>query len=338
MTIQINPGEENINKSLEIVDGNVLHDRIGIYHNADLDGICCAAIMKKKYPDILLIGMDHGDELPENPNHLPVILCDLSLPIHKIEKLAKSSNYEFLWIDHHVSTIRNYENLALLIKDCKPILQAQEKGSFRLVYDERCSACELTWFELFGVELTMPEAIIRIGDYDAHRREENEYRWNTETLPFQYGMRMLCKEVATFPAQLLDTTRDAIDLINTVMNSGRVLLKYEDSKNVVLMKKAFDVIYCGYTAICLNIPNGNENMFKSVYKESVYDLMITFCFDGGEWIITLFSNKKDVDCSHIVSRYSNSGGHKGAAGFRTKNFEDFIFDCSGPVMKGIKHQ
>lgn len=46
-----------------------------------------------------------------------------------------------------------------------------------------------------------------------------------------------------------------------------------------------------------------------------YDILIGFVFNGHEWRYSLRSTK--VDCSKVAMQYGG-GGHKGAAGFNTK--------------------
>lgn len=59
----------------------------------------------------------------------------------------------------------------------------------------------------------------------------------------------------------------------------------------------------------------SSNDFNSV--EGEYDLYIGFSFNGESWTYSIRSNKDSVDCSEIASNYGG-GGHKGAAGFRSK--------------------
>ncbi len=57
-----------------------------VYHSRDLDGYCSGAIVKKKYPDAVLIGFDYGQGLQKLIELIPkgedTIMVDVSLPIH----------------------------------------------------------------------------------------------------------------------------------------------------------------------------------------------------------------------------------------------------------------
>ena len=81
-----------------------------IYHKADLDGVCSAAIVHKEYPNCELYGMDYGDGF--NWDRLigvdRVIMVDFSLPLHSMKRLENS--IDFIWIDHHRSAIVKFDS------------------------------------------------------------------------------------------------------------------------------------------------------------------------------------------------------------------------------------
>ena len=71
-----------------------------IYHSADLDGYSSAAIVKRKYPFVELIGYDYGkpmtaiDAIPDGEDIIIVdvsICMDKAFPMREMEALAKRS-------------------------------------------------------------------------------------------------------------------------------------------------------------------------------------------------------------------------------------------------------
>ena len=101
-----------------------------LWHRADFDGVCSAAIAKKFVPDAELHGIDYGDEFPwdkvrpgpdavetepwasnrkvveSHPGYSiaefprrTVYLLDFSLPPEDMKKLAACC--DLVWIDHH---------------------------------------------------------------------------------------------------------------------------------------------------------------------------------------------------------------------------------------------
>ena len=72
------------------------------YHSADLDGHCSGAIVKHKYPECELIGINYGDEFPWDDLDIddPIYMVDFSLqPFDQMIKLGK--HFNLIWIDHH---------------------------------------------------------------------------------------------------------------------------------------------------------------------------------------------------------------------------------------------
>lgn len=245
---------------------------IGIYHSADLDGFTSGAIIKRKYPDAKMIGYNYGEELnlPTNYNGEPIIMADVSVSIPKMMELAKISNNQFTWIDHHKSVIDEFVGFCVsrssygLTKD----LSIYNYGGIKAVLKVGISACEITWKYLFPDE-PMPRAILLLGEYDTWRREDNK-RWENEIIPFQFGMRSICNSVETFPSYLFG---DNDEIIDTIIEKGKAIIKYQSMVHEHLFKNAFEYEFEGLRAICMNIGGVNSEAFKSVYDESKHDIM-----------------------------------------------------------------
>ena len=117
---------------------------ICVHHSRDLDGYSSGAIVKKKFPDAILIGYDYGQELMLGDNNLAehnVIMIDVSLDtMEQMFELAKKCK-SLTFIDHHISAIRKYE----AIKDQAP-------ANFIAVLENGIAACEGGWKYLFPNE------------------------------------------------------------------------------------------------------------------------------------------------------------------------------------------
>lgn len=288
---------------------------IGIYHNRDLDGFCSGAIIKKKYPDATMIGFDYGDSLSDLidsiPKGEPIIMADVSLPMAGMMNLAQHSNWQLTWIDHHISAINDFKKVT------------EEREVFcNVVLDISHSACEGAWSYLFP-SLEMPVMVTLLGEYDTWRNE-NPSRWSDEILPFQFGMRVWCNSLETFPHWWLNqqspSPHDISEktFIRDTISQGKTILKYQSQINAAQCKKAaFEIEFEGLRAICLNGGGFNSDVFKSVYDESKHDIMMPFQFDGKQWTISLYTTKDEVDCS-VIAKSKGGGGHKKAAGFQVK--------------------
>ena len=273
---------------------------IGIYHSRDLDGFTSGAIIKRRFPDAILIGYDYGQpfdfSLIENEQ---VIMADVSLPMEQMILLAGKSS-SFTWIDHHISAIKEYQS--------QP---AFELLPIETVLDSKLSACELTWNYLFPDE-EMPRGIKYLGEYDTWRND-NKDRWENEILPYQFGMRLRCSSPHTFPWESVVGFLDVAEEYNIIFE-GKIILKYQSHQNQRACNSSFECEFEGLRAICLNGGGFNSEAFKSVYDEEKHDIMMPFQYNGKFWVISMYTTK-DIDCS-VIAKSRGGGGHKKAAGFQ----------------------
>ena len=83
----------------------------GFYHSADLDGHCSGAVIKLKYPNCEMIGINYGDEFPWDSisENDVVIMSDFGLqPFEDMLKLNDKCN-QLIWIDHHITAMDEYD-------------------------------------------------------------------------------------------------------------------------------------------------------------------------------------------------------------------------------------
>jgi oligoribonuclease NrnB/cAMP/cGMP phosphodiesterase (DHH superfamily) len=280
---------------------------IGIYHNCDLDGFCSGAIIKKKYPEAKMVGHDYGIEFDFDRIDGPVIMADISLPMKDMVELASKSGWKLTWIDHHISAIKDYSEYT---KDSESFCIA--------VLEDGIAACEGTWKYLFP-DQDMPLSVKLLGEYDTWRNGD-KVKWEDEILPFQYGMRLRCNSVDTFPSYILESD----DHVWDVIEEGKTVIRYQSQTSELQCKTAaFETEFEGLRAICLNGGGFNSNAFESVYNESKHDLMIPFQWKKDKWVVSLYTTKDEVDCS-VLAKSKGGGGHKKAAGFQVSDISFLI--------------
>ncbi len=299
-----------------------------IHHSRDLDGYSSGAICKLKYPDAKLIGYDYNQPIPWDkiPEGEEVIMIDVSLSMPDMEKLAIHCKH-LTWYDHHISAIDDFfiyfskkvnelkrEELELSCGGGGLIVQTPTyKITTKLQVG--IAACEIAWEDLFAGEL-IPKAIKLLGEYDTWRKSDIE-RWENEILPFQFGMRMLCTSPETFPKDFLSSGISMREIEPTI-EDGQLILNYQRQNNERACRSSFEIIFEELRAICLNAGGVNSDAFKSVYDEDKHDIMIPFSFNGREWNCSIYSTKKDIDCSAIAKKYGG-GGHFSASGMKLSN-------------------
>jgi oligoribonuclease NrnB/cAMP/cGMP phosphodiesterase (DHH superfamily) len=292
-----------------------------IFHSYDLDGWMSAAIVKLWYTDhvkvgkftaldsIDFIGYNYGQPIPDLSGYDRVVMCDISFPKEEMLKLWETKGLNFIWIDHHVSAIKEMENAhENIISGAYPI-QGLRNVKF--------AACELTWQYFFPDE-PMPKAIEYLGIYDSWRNEDKEL-WNSIIMPFQYGMRLYTNSFESFPIEVLTSDNEIPETIKT----GYIVLHYQNQQNEKSCKiSAFEREFEGLRAIMLNNGGANSQLFQSVYDESKHDIMMSFVYTGKHWTFSIYSIKPNIDCS-VLAKKHGGGGHKGAAGFQTSH-EQFL--------------
>ena len=213
----------------------------------------------------------------------------------------------FVWVDHHKSAIEEFYRCEAADRDyvitpCWMLL-------FR-----RVRACGGTC--LAGSHC--PRLFAFLGS--TIRRGFGSDAWNDITLPFQYGMRLRCNSLDTFPGRFLFA--DSLSkLIGNTITTGQICLDYQRQQNRILCRRAFVAEIMGYKAICLNMPDVSSLTFESVYDPAVHDLMIGFTVGTSHCGYSLRSDK--IDCSEIARAFGG-GGHKGAAGFAIEGTDPMV--------------
>lgn len=269
-----------------------------VYHKSDLDGKCSAALVRLlQDKPVDSVPMDYSDTLRDLSGR-SVVMVDFSLqPFEKMWDLKKVAS-NLIWIDHHKTAI-----------DASKV--DTELGTF----DEACkglrrvgqAACRLTW-EYYS-QNSIPDFVELLSLYDVWDHNTDE-----RALPFQYGMRLQdCGPGDEIWGKLLGDEM----LLDSIIDDGDIVLRYQKKQNVAYAKAfSYTVQFGKYLALVCNAGMANSQLFDSVFDLEAHDLMLIYCrAPTGEWKVSLYSTKDDVDCGLLAKRY-DGGGHKGAAGFQ----------------------
>ena len=261
--------------------------KIGVYHDGDLDGKACAAVMMKAGITELIpwdYHYNHRDLVDMDFDEM--YMCDISLPQPLMDELNQKG--KFVWIDHHKSVAHyDYDGL----------------------FDTSLSACELTWKYFF--DEPMPDVLLLLGKYDTWRKEPCKYTWN-DALAFQMGMRIPDGNVIKRIRWMLQppTTDYTVNTINPVMNNGDMIIRYQEMMDAKACENAFRTLFLGYDTIVCNGLRANSNAFKTAGEAEIYCSYVQI--KRHLYRYNLYSTA--VDVSEIAKSFGG-GGHKGAAGF-----------------------
>ncbi len=267
-----------------------------IYHIADHDGKGSAAIVKRKFPEIELFGLNHDMEIPYDDirRHDKIIICDIALPLEFMFELNESR--DLTWIDHHASVITEYD-------------EAMKKGNRKEIKGLRrigTAALCLTW-EYYHPGQEAPEGVKLLGLNDIFDLRDPRVR------PFEYAFQSLGVNRPTDATwdSLLDGSMNIAEMVE----KGEAVLSWIRTRNIRLSHSmAFDSEYMGYKCICANMPQGYSEFFDSVEGIKDYDFMCNFFMNKrGTWNLSFYTSKDNVDVSKIAATFGG-GGHVRAAG------------------------
>ncbi|MBQ8870144.1 MAG: hypothetical protein IJ019_02065 [Alphaproteobacteria bacterium] len=278
-----------------------------IYHIADHDGKGSAAIVKSVYPEIELMGLNHDMEIDyeEIEKHDKIVVCDISLPVDYMFKLSQEK--DFVWIDHHISVIEQYENM-LKAQNLEPIKGIRRVGTAAMI---------LTW-EYFYPNKQLPLGIKLLGLNDIFELKDKRVR------AFEYAMQAIGVNRPTDKVwkEVIEDTMD----IPSMVEKGKAILSYIRNRNFRLVRaEAFVSEFEGYTCICANIPQGYSEFYDSLDNIKDYDVMINFFMNKKNcWNLSFYTAKDNVDVSKIAEKFGGGGHAKAAGASSLKELPEFL--------------
>jgi len=210
--------------------------------------------------------------------------------------------HTIVWIDHHISAIKDSIELAYAIYNGKR--------------DDKYAACELTWMHYFP-HIKIPELVRLLGRYDCfgHKGTEEELK----VLEFQYGARTIIDNTDEAYKNLViargngDWSFDS-DLCDDIHLQGKAIYKYLCTEAKQTYKNIFPIELDGHKFACVNQNRFNPINFGIDYHKDGFDGFACFWFANGKYNYSLYNDNGNVDCS-LIAKNRGGGGHKGASGF-----------------------
>ena len=183
--------------------------RIGIHHKDCLDGTASAAILLKKFPEILLRPLSHhytedtlGEIVKEIDSKTIVYIVDFSLREDHTEKLLEKAD-EVINIDHHIGAEEKLRALDT------------QYENFTYVFNNNRSGASLAW-EYFYDRKTIPELVLLIEDGDIGKFEfPDKTKWSGGVL----------MPLMNQPAKVLELFEKPIQ---TILSEGKVATDFMD--------------------------------------------------------------------------------------------------------------
>jgi oligoribonuclease NrnB/cAMP/cGMP phosphodiesterase (DHH superfamily) len=262
------------------------------YHD-DMDGRCAGAIVYKFFGEGDFFRINYKDDFPFDkimPGEM-VVIEDFSLQKDgEFERLLQITD-KVIWIDHHKTAIEKHKNLEYL----------------HGIRQDGIAGCELTW-KHFYPDVPVPTVVQMLGDYDIWA-----FKYGEKTNFLQTGIRLYdTNPKSEMWNYWLNPDCNPIEEIE----AGKIALKYRNGYYAGLVKSwSFLTEFEGYKVIACNAGSVSSQLFDTITDD--YDLMMSFCFDGKQWTLSIYTKKDDIDCSELAKK-NGGGGHRKAAGFQCK--------------------
>lgn len=277
---------------------------IVIYHANCCDGLSAAGISKYFLNKLGILDLEfhagrYDREAPELSGYT-IYFVDFSYKLDVVEKLLQDN--DIILIDHHKSAI---EGLAPL--------EGHPNMKFHISRDNTQSGTGLAW-SYFNPTQELPEPLKYVQDRDI-------WEWKyPNSRPYLTALELMDRSLESYCAwvEMLITSSDITDHINTLVNTGNTLLAYQDTVHDSIIKSGLKFLpFAGFPKVpVINCPGlfvsdiGNK-LFKEydapfVVLWEVLDKGLKICFR---------SSYEREDVSRIAQEVDASGGgHHAAAG------------------------
>lgn len=291
-----------------------------VYHN-DADGKCAGFWVRElAYAKELAyvteyigyIRMDYGRKFPFDKikKNETVYIVDYSIEPSEMDKLLKITP-NVTWIDHHISAIKKYENYD---KEIRGVRYNGVAGCMlTYCYLKHMTNSGIGDIKPFEESMTedAPMFTKLIADYDVWT-----FKYGHSTKEFHAGFKALPNTEPTSNWWLkLNDPVYGYGATDFLIKEGISRIQYrKETMTHYCETFGFEVMFNGYKCFAVNMGMMSSDDFV-IGNIDDYDMLIGFVFNGHEWRYSLRSTK--VDCSKVAMLYGG-GGHKGAAGFNTK--------------------
>lgn len=219
---------------------------------------------------------------------------------------CKAMEYEFVWIDHHITAIENLGHYSIT-----GLRNIKESG------------CMNTWKYVHNDE-TSPMILRYVNDFDIWNKA-SIYSWEKTLFPLIYFLESLGSDLNDNECELVKTLKACFtDNINTdnIIKIGQYISKFVNNQYARALRRIKEVEWNGYKCLVLNSSfRGSEQFYQYETEDgNPADLMIVWSYDGKKYTFSIYTTKKNIDVGNICQTFFNGGGHKGAGGGCSSKF------------------
>lgn len=304
-----------------------------IHHN-DRDGIGAAAVVARMYKgqNIRFFSYNYkynsdfvkfvADAIIDGDK---VYMVDLSIGETNecIDALIESG--KLVWIDHHLTSI-NCEKENDELKDIPGYRSTKYSGAYLtyIWYIKNCMPSTMAYLgddiEQCDYSNAIPTVIKLIDDHDRFAHEMSD------SIFFEDGIQS-CDGFDDPNSELWDSLiSDDKKLLSEVIERGHVVTDYKTnnfkflSDNIsnisLIVEDTVNKSVALYKGIAINYVS-NSLVFGDKYNTASFSMVYRYNGTDKEWKYSIYSPRLDFDCSKVAEHFGG-GGHRGAAGFSTK--------------------
>lgn len=287
-----------------------------IFHEIDHDGCGSAALLKLKYPELVLIGTDYKTPVPwakMTPGE-SVFIVDFSYSIEDMRRL--NSEYRLFWFDHHDTALNRMAAAGLTLAGLQ---RPEGAASIQLVYEFLQSPLQNDFSTHTPWDGTYPEIVKHIAAWDL---------WDhTDPLTTQihYGLRLENTDPENVPLWRALVSNQG-GLVNEVAARGKDIHSFLKQDYLDYTKQAAIHGILPYRdraggwhslrVIAANRGLTGSPLLEHLYDPTKHDAIMVFYYQKTAWRCSLYigPDKHDqVDLGEVAEFYQG-GGHKVAAG------------------------
>lgn len=266
-----------------------------------LQPIECNYSNKNEYYCIDSIDSDDSSE---------VWIVDYSIEPNLMRDLMEKTN-KIIWIDHHISSIRKYENFE------------SEIPGYRI---DGVAGCMLTYQYIENLKNLSGNDII--PSYDSrlfsfapkwlqYIAKYDVWDLDMDTIYFHYGFECVTnKHPLSETWKYIDEAKE--DPSIEFIRRGKIIKDYKVASAKYQLENAFISKISDTICYCVNTQGVSSLDIENIKFAEEIEAFAIFYYDGALWHYSLRSLKPDVDVSKIAENYGG-GGHKSAAGFTSTN-------------------
>ena len=312
-----------------------------IVHHCDNDGYGAAAVIAHA------VGINNVDfieancsvsleNIVKNTNYRCIYFVDYSISTKENAEFIKKLNEktDVIWIDHHKSSIDMIEempelsriygyrvigiagvglawiyalnHLALERDGIAPYMIEAVEARINQVSDTYTTISKDIG-NVFLRKLMCPKTLHLINRWDI---------WDIDDriIDFNYGLDIDGPEdlLRVFESEEIDFQTQA-----KAINDGAKICRYikkEDEENCDRNGFEFIINYEGEKYSCFALNTNHYSSLTFGDRMNKYDICMPFSYNGKRWSYSLYTVKKDIDCS-VIAKSFGGGGHAQAAGF-----------------------